>query len=502
MQTAGLHRDVAVEGARSDLNFLAMLCIPEIFKYAYPPMFIAIWQMITDAVSSQKQYVRLAIGLPRGFAKTVFLKIYCVWCILFSDRKFILIVCNTATLAENFLADVMSILEAINIVRIFGDWRIGAEVQRQDLKKFTFKGRHITLAALGAGSSLRGLNIKFVRPDLMILDDMQAKEQAESAVEAEKMLNWMLATLLKARSYESCIVIFVGNMYACEGSILRKLRDNPAWTSFITGGILEDGNSLWPEFRSVESLLEELENDESMGHPEIFYAEVMNDPEAGSRSTLDFSKINMWKENPDLPQMHQAGFVIIDPSAAKKKSDNVAIGAYLIFDGEPVLREVKNDKFNPLQQCTESIKLAVKYGLPAIIVEDVAYQSTLMFWMQRVLQQLGFHESAFRILPINPGGVGKNSRIMAGLKQLTAQPAPDAMTKNRIFLHPDVRSTVTHQAIYWNPLKTDNKDDVLDLIGYAYQVIQQYGPLLLCVIDVIENAKAAFTEDLAEQLPF
>lgn len=499
-----LDRDTAIEASRKNLNFLAMLCIPEIFKFKYPPMLLAVWQMITSAVLEGTTYAKLAIGLPRGFAKTVFLKIFVVWCILFSGRKFILVICNTASLAENFIADVVTILNSFNILRIFGDWRLGLTKDTQELKKFTFKGRDITLAALGTGSSLRGLNIKFVRPDLIIMDDMQSKEEAESPVESEKILTWMLATLLKARDYTRCLVIFVGNMYACEGSILRKLKVDATWISFITGGILEDGESLWPEFRSVSSLLEELESDMAMGHPEIFFAEVMNDPEAGSKSNVDFTKINMWKVDPKVPQYHEGGFVIIDPSAGKKKSNDVAIGVFLIFDGEPVFWEVKVGKFDPLAQCRESILLAAKYKLPAIIVEDVAYQSTLIFWMKQVLLQLGMGLEAIRILPINPQFTLKNSRIIEGLKQLTAQPKEGAVIKGRIFLHPEVRSSVTHQIVYWNPLKRDNKDDILDLMGYAYRVINTYHTLLLSVIDADlgNGAKAVFGADLADEMAF
>lgn len=485
----GVSREEAIALAKRDLNFFASLCIPDIFLFNFPPVFLAIWQMFTDGAVKQSGQDRLAIGLPRGFGKTILLKLYVVWLILFTDRKFILVVCNTAGLAENFIADVVDILSSPNIIRLFGDWRLALEKDTQPLKKFYFCGRPIALAALGSGSSLRGLNIKFVRPDAIIMDDMQSREEAESAVEASKILVWMLGTLLKANNKTRCQFTFVGNMYPFDGSILKKLRTNPGWYSFICGAILEDGQSIWPELRSVEDILDELENDISMGHPEIFFSEVMNDDEAGNRAGIDITKINYFDPNSTdgMPAEAEAGFVLIDPSTGKKKNDKVAIGVHLIFDGKPVLWDLAVDAFNPAQQVEECIKFAVKYGVMAILVESVAYQATLCFWIDEAKRRYGLH--GIRVLEIYPGTSMKNSRIINALKMLTAE-------AKTLQLHPRIKSQVIHQIVHWNPLRTRNTDDILDLLSYGYPAIAQYGMQLLRPFELTEVSKATHADDL------
>lgn len=484
----GVSRAEAVENSKNSLDFFAALCIPEVFKFLFPPVFLAVWQLLTTSALEPRGKKRLALGIPRGFGKTLLLKLFVVWLISFTDRKFILVVCNTAGLAENFIADVADILSSLNFLRVFGDWRITLEKDTLELKKFSFKGRSITLAGLGAGSSLRGLNIKFVRPDVILMDDMQSREEAGSQVESIKSLTWMIGTLMKANDNNRCLHVFVGNMYPYEGSILRKLKVNPAWISFITGALLEDGESLWPALRSVEDILEELENDESLGHPEIFYSEVMNDEVAGSRSGVDFSKINMWSQGDEELLTAEAGFVIIDPSLGKKTSDDVAIGAVLLYNGEPVLREVRIGKFNPGQQVAESLRLCAKYGVSALVVENVAYQASLCYWIDVTCRQLGLHN--IRPLTISPGGRGKVPRILDMLKQLVA-------AKQRILLHTSVRSQVTHQITYFDPLKTTNKDDLLDILAYLYKVIAEHKHKLLRVISLQEMpSEAAFSDDL------
>lgn len=496
ISSVGVSRDEAIASCRKDLNFFAATCIPEVFEFLFPAVFLAVWQMLTDGAVKKTSQDRLAIGLPRGFGKTILLKLYVVWLILFTDRKFILVICNTAALAENFISDVVDILSSPNIIRLFGDWRLGLTKDTQPLKKFTFAGRSVTLAGLGSGSSLRGLNIKFVRPDEIIMDDMQSREEAESAVEAIKGLTWMLGTLMKANNKARCQFIFVGNMYPFDGSILKKLRTNPAWYTFICGAILEDGNSIWPELRSVEDILDELENDTSMGHPEIFYSEVMNDDEAGNRAGIDITKINYFSEsNPadgEMPLTPEAGFVIIDPSVGKKKNDKVGIGVVLVYNGVPVIRKIVVDAFNPQQQIEKSFELAAEFGLMAILVEGTAYQATLVFWMDMYKKQRGLY--GLRVFEIYPGVAAKTTRIINMLKSVTAG-------SKQLLIHPDVKSLFIHQVTHWNPLRTKNVDEALDIAAYAHPAITQFGTLLLRPFEMTtQDSGSSFADTL--QLAF
>lgn len=488
----GISRDEAINGCKINLNFLAAVCLPEVYKFAFPPLFLALWQLLTEAAHMVRGHRKLALGLPRGFAKTLVLKLFVIYCVLFTDRRFILVVCNTASLAENFVADVLDTLESSNILRLFGDFRLGRTKDTQELQKFTFRGRHITIAALGCNSSLRGLNLKYVRPDVILMDDMQNKEESASPTVSEAQLTWMMGTLMKACDKTRCIFVYLGNMYPTAGCILKKLKTNPSWISFITGAILEDGQSLWPELRSVDSLLEELEDDESMGHPEIFYSEVMNDDEAGARSTLDFSLMNVWESMDEtLPLLHSGGFVIIDPALKKAKSDNTAIGAVLIFDGEPILWEIEEGRFDEYNKIIVALKLAIKYHLTAIVVEDAAYQSSLCFWINQVKVKLNLN--AIQELTVSTGSIAKSSRILDAAKQLTAK-----KPGTRLWIHPQVRSLVVHEFMYWDPLKTKNKDNVLDLLAHAWKVINLYGPQLLIAFEQAQNAvAAAFSDDIA-----
>lgn len=485
---ASASRGELVESCRVSLDFLASMILTDIYAYGYPPELKAAWQLICTSALSAVGKPKHAIGIPRGFAKTILLKLYVVWLILFSDRKFILIVCNTASHAENFIADVADMLSSPNIIAIFGDWRAGGlEKDRQELKKFTFRGQSKIIAGIGSEGSVRGLNIKYVRPDIVLMDDMQNRDQAANADVASELFTWMLGTLMKACHPQRCVFIFVGNMYPFEGSILRKLKHSKEWTSFITGAILADGESLWPEHRSTADLMQELAFDTEQGRPQIFFSEVMNDEESGTVSGIDVSKI------PDCP-MHlvasqaQGGFVLIDPSLGKKTSDDVAIGAILIYDGKPVLVEKKMGKFDPGATIQNATFLAAKYNMQLIVVEGVAYQATLKFWFDFIFNQLGI--SGIHVGTVSPEGMQKNSRIIEMFKLLL---------KGMLLLGKDVRSDVIYQITQFNPLKRNNKDDLLDILAYVYKVMdeyQSYLPLLIAENWTAELPDASFADDL------
>lgn len=454
--------------AKENLDFLAALAMPTIFQFGFPPVFQAVWQWLLAETFKPRSFPQLALGLPRGFGKTTLIKIYILYCILFTQKRFILIISATATLAENILSDVVDFLNEPNIKKVFGDWRLGIEKDTQSLKKFGFRNRNITLAALGAGTSLRGLNIKNERPDVMIFEDIQTREQADSKTQSEDLEKWKVGTAMKAKSPHGCAFIFVANMYPTKWSILRRLKANPNWIKFIAGGILADGTSLWEDLQPIAQLTREFENDLAAGRPEIFYSEVLNDENASSNNLIDLSLLPPLPYDPDDIPPPAGRFIIIDPSGNKSNSDATAIGYFEVHDARPVLRSLINERLSPGDTIRKAIELGLRNNCRLIAVESVAYQATLNYWFNFICQQQGIF--GFEAVEVYPGGWSKNSRILAMLKSYAA---------GEIFVDTECKPQVHLQITQFNPLKTDNTDDILDLLTYAPKVIEAYGAYLI-----------------------
>ena len=113
----------------------------------------------------------------------------------------------------------------------------------------------------------------------MLFRSVSQSRYARSPVQNVSLIEWFVATLIK------CIdnfgsnrrIIFLGNMFPGE-CLLKKLKDNSEWLSLITGAILSDGESLWPELKPVSVLFKEYRHDAQMGLGHIWFAEVQNDP--------------------------------------------------------------------------------------------------------------------------------------------------------------------------------------------------------------------------------
>jgi len=476
----------AAELTRKDLNFLGMLADPEEFTLAFPPFYIALFGMLT---ACKDKLERFAIGIPRGFAKTTFIKLLCLWYILFSRKQFILIVGASEDLAVNTLSDICDLLGGANIRKLFGNWQHAIEVDTQTLKVFHFRGRNIILRAIGAGTAVRGINRKNKRPDVIIMDDVQKRETSENKELSDQLLKWILGTLMKARSNDGCTYIYVGNMYP-QNCILEKLKNNTQWTSFIVGGILADGSSLWEELRPIEELLSEYQSDAEMGHAEIFISEILNSTDIASASGIDINKI------PVLPSYYEdadpeGSFILIDPSSGKKQGDDCTIEHYSVCDGKPIFDQLLTDTFSPLETIRAAVKMGMERNTRLIAVEGVAYQSTLLFWFDHYCEQEGI--TGFYFVELSPKGQAKNNRIKRGLLRLLSA---------EIYLHPSIRSQVLHQITEWNPLKINNKDDIIDPLGYVEEVMRDYPEFIVKnIFDVdSEPVDASHTDTLA--LPF
>lgn len=470
--------------AKNSLDFLAALAMPTIFTFLYPTIFKAVWKWLLEHTLTPRAFPQLALGLPRGFGKTTFIKIYILYCILFTSKKFILVICSTATLAENILADVVDMLNEPNIKKVFGDWKAGIEKDTQSTKKFGFRGRNIILAGLGAGTSLRGLNIKNERPDVMIFEDIQTRECADSEVQSDALLRWMIGTAMKAKSPSGCIFIFVGNMYPTKHSILKKLKHNSSWIKFITGGILADGTSLWEELQPVEQLMQEFSNDLEMGHPEIFYSEVLNDEEAIANNLIDISAIPPYPfDDADIPSYR---FVVIDPAGNKESADNTTV-AYFEGHDVPVLRHLTEGIMSP----GETIRVALNYclltGCSLIAVEGVAYQASLKYWFDVTMAQLSL--TGIEAVSIHPGAGSKNSRIIDMLR---------GYAKGEILIHPSCRPAAHTQMAQFNPLRKNNTDGILDVLWYAPKIIDTYGAYIIStnVINSQDFNSVTITDEL------
>lgn len=453
------------ERGRVDINFFATVALPTVMVSPLPAFYVAIFRLIVSRTPEQiGRILRFALGLPRGHAKTTFIKILIAWMIVYDKIKFAVIMCATDGLAQELLADVSDMLGSPNMESIYGNWSLQLSTDNKELKKAFYHGRNVILAATGAGGAIRGVNVKHERPDLIFCDDAQTKECDDSPTESVKFRKRLTANFKILAPRGDRLIIYVGNMYS-ETCILYQLKKNPKWISFVTGAILEDGTPLWPELHSLEELLDSYEHDVEMGEVDVWFAEVMNDPISRSVSLIqDKVPEAPYLFNKEVPD---GVFITIDPAGFRKLSDDNVIAVHYVFDGKGTVREIDAGIKDPEQLITAALRLALHHGASLIGIEDAGYQQTLMFWMNKYLKEWGI--TGIHVVPLKHKNRSKEQRIRLFVAEVMAA---------NYYLHPDVLAAWLWQAMKYKIGKEDNKDDILDAIAYALDVRAEHWHLV------------------------
>ena len=136
------------------------------------------WEMCC----SESKFV--AIAAPRGHAKSTSISLsYVLACILFRERKFVLMVSDTEAQAAMFLGQITQELqENKDIIELFG-----IKTNEEGLVKFIkdsatdiivefTDGTKFRIIAKGSEQKLRGMLWNGARPDLIVCDDLKQKK--------------------------------------------------------------------------------------------------------------------------------------------------------------------------------------------------------------------------------------------------------------------------------------------------------------------------------------
>jgi len=450
----------------ADLDLFTFLLIGDGLELvAFPPYYHMLWQLFTTLQMDASKVFRFCLGLPRGHAKTTFIKLLICWLVLYHRAHFVLMVCSTEPHSYNMMDDVDYMLSGGKVRSIWGNWKSGLVRDTKGLKRGKFNGEEVVLAALGAGTSVRGLNILNTRPDVIIMDDIQTKECAKSKTENDALMEWLTGTLIKCRDMQRALLVYIGNMYN-EDCILNQLKLHVQWQSFIVGAVLKDWATLWPEMFTLEQLLDEYKHDNKLGLGDIWFSEVMNIPVGGKLSLLPEGKL---PDSVILDIEEPIGcFITIDPSGYRANSDDSVLVVHRVYAPFHYRVECIVAKIMNPGECIEAaLALAQEWKATHIFVETVAYQQTLKWHLEQAVLEEGQNVT---IMEVKPARRHKTSRIRAWIKNVL---------EGSYSLRKETRNAIMFQALAFKVDRTDNTDDILDACSYGLDVRANYQDIIL-----------------------
>jgi predicted phage terminase large subunit-like protein len=258
----------------SKLSFFHFLIIYHSSLFALDPAEFHI-ELIEVLEDGQKKYVAV-IGY-RGCAKSTLLELYALWELLTGRNKFAAYVRSTIDAAHMSLANIQDII--VNNAKLRNDFAIqGAEktVRKFDEKwttsQITVNG--CTLVAKSRGQKIRGAKFGQERIGLIIGDDIEDVEDADTAEKRKKTRRWFFTEVLPATKQgvlsDTVKVVLIGNLV--HRDCLLKYMQKSKIVEVIEIPLLDaDGKPTWdaqyPTMAHVEAEKEKvLIAGEGMGH--------------------------------------------------------------------------------------------------------------------------------------------------------------------------------------------------------------------------------------------
>lgn len=192
------------------------------------------------------------------------------------DRDYIVIIKKNQTLASNKLKELIdeyanNPLVRHNLVQIKEQ---NAQAFSVDVKNERGEIVNVRIEAYGKGAAIRGLSNQDRRPKVIVLDDIQDKEDARSETVTETDWNWFLSDVIFLG--KTARIFLIGNNLG-ERCVIERTINHAKELKFqaLRIPVMKDGKPTWEEKQSLEEIKEEMASYAAMGKLDIWYAEKM-----------------------------------------------------------------------------------------------------------------------------------------------------------------------------------------------------------------------------------
>lgn len=394
-----------------DVNqrFYLLKCYPELTKDV--PDFHC--ELLDAMCSSSIQY--LVCVCPRGFAKTMIARATLAKALMTGASPFCVVINKTIKDAVNSAREVFRIITSDFFQQVYG--KVELVVSRDGIGEYEFiqNGQYKVLYARGRDSALQGMNIHNMRPNLILCDDIEQAEDSDTEDNFEATKKWFFETMLFLMDEDNRRVIYIGNMNRAQ-SLIAELPNLSDWHSIVLSAIKADGTALWEDRFPLARLMAEFRQYCQMGLKHVWLAQKMSRVDNDSAGIISPDEIEY--HSGLAPDDIEYGCITIDPAISdSSRADEAVIVAHGWKDKAWHELEMFNRTgVDPMQLINQAINMAVKWRLPLICIEAVAYQKALIPIMESALARRGL-KNYLRVKPIASRG-SKKARIQAWIGML------------------------------------------------------------------------------------
>jgi len=360
---------------------------PEAFNTEYSELHYKMHKLLDD-----RSLQRIAIAAPRGLGKTTTIRALVERSILFRDYEFILYVSNGEKVATMQTENIKRSLKTNTYIRkIFGDIQISDNIEEIDesFSKSSWVAYGNTLVMpRGAGQQVRGLIYNIYRPQLIIVDDLEKKEELDNPTNRDNTKEWFFSDLLKCvDSYSNKWRVIYIDTLKHHDSLLQTLLDASEWKSVRLDICDDNYNSKVPALKSTEELLAEVESHRTKGLLHVFYMEYRNMPIANEDKGFreEFFKYFDFQE---IDRKRYEWVIIVDPAktANMKSADSAIVGIGVDYEkSDIVIAEIISDKMYPDELYEEMFAMRRRLNAHVVGIEVTGLEE---FIKQPILNEM------------------------------------------------------------------------------------------------------------------
>jgi predicted phage terminase large subunit-like protein len=240
-------RDLRVQLAELDTEFFAMFYLGHHFPKPFAPVHHKLFEGARKILETPGRQGDVTV-FPRGFGKTTIVTLaYPAWVICFGLRRHILIISDSFDQAKEQLTTLKHELTTNErIAEDFGALK-GPKWDEAEIVTAT----QIKVVALGARMKIRGRKHINVRPDLMIVDDIENLKNAQSPTLRDQLDAWFRRDVVRA-GWDDTKIFVVGN-FLHHDCLLARLVKNPMFHHRIYRALVEwpTNMDLWDQWKTL-----------------------------------------------------------------------------------------------------------------------------------------------------------------------------------------------------------------------------------------------------------
>lgn len=460
IEPAGL--DEIIQLSALDGVFFSQSFFPKAARQTSPDFHYSLFEKMESLVKRL-----LSVQVYRGGAKTTILRLFTAKRIAYAMAHTILYVGKSEGHAVRSVQWIRRAIEYNERYKNVFGLRKGAKWAGNEAEIWHETADYpIWILAAGIEGAIRGINVEDYRPDLIILDDVIADENASTDAQREKVSDLIMGAIKESLAPTSeaphaKLVMLNTPLNNKDASCQSEFDDEwdfmriGCWTEGTKNLALEQRESSWPARWTSEELRKEKRYAIKRNKVSLFSRE--KECVLIARETCDFKPtwLKMWEELPE----GGTNILVIDP-VPKPTEIQIAKGLHgKDYEVHMVVKRWKNKFFccdykmkrghDPSWSIATMFAMAHHWKVRKVIVEAIAYQSTLAWLFEQHMKRLGIY---YQIQEFSDKR-SKRDRIVDGLN--------GPCSAGQVYIH----ANHTDLSMQFNDYPTVSHDDVIECLA-------------------------------------